>query len=80
MAKNPDDWTELRGEIPRPLADLIDALVLARGGRAKSVDRMTVVNEVLLKWGRQVAHESMIVHRVTGGNPAGLDSSWLRQE
>ncbi len=72
----PIDFVDMRGRTPRPIVDVLDAVCLARGG----VDRFTIINEVLLKYTRQVAHEAMMVHRVTGSNPRVMDSNWQKPE
>jgi hypothetical protein len=63
----------MRGTTPRAIVDVLDAVAIAR-----RVDRFTVVNEILLRHCRQMAHEANVVMRVTGGNPRILDSDWQR--
>jgi 2-polyprenyl-6-methoxyphenol hydroxylase-like FAD-dependent oxidoreductase len=66
-----DQLVDMRGKTPRPIVDVIDAVALAR-----KVDRFVVVNEVLLRYAREVAHQAMVVQNVTRGNPRLMDSDW----
>ena len=54
---------ELRGEVPREVVDVIDALVQANPGS----NRMTFVRDILSKWVEQKVHESTVVLAVTRG-------------
>ncbi len=69
----PDEPVDMRGTTPRAIVDVIDAIAHAR-----RVDRFTIINDILLRHCRQVAHEATIVMRVTGGNPRVMDSDWQR--
>ena len=55
---------ELRGDCPRDVVDVIDAL---SGARRQS--RMQLVNEILGEWARMRVHEANVVQRVTRSNP-----------
>lgn len=66
-----DDSVELRGQTPKPIVEVLDAICIARG-----CDRFDVVNEVLLKWARQVAHEATVIASVTRGNPKVMETDW----
>jgi hypothetical protein len=66
--------TELRGECPRWIVEVIDAVALARGGPGANIHRATIVNEVLAEWAEKKRHEAMLVHRIAGFNPTGSDS------
>jgi hypothetical protein len=68
----PDDSTaELRGPCPRKVVDMLDAVSGARG-----LNRMQLVNEILLEWARRRLHESTVVARVMRINPEARDSGW----
>lgn len=70
-----EEMVELRGKTPRGIVDVIDAVA-----NAKRVDRMDVVNRVLLLWAREQVHVSTVVGNVTRGNPPLLDSNWTPLE
>lgn len=70
MAKD-DDSIELRGNCPRLIVDVLDAV-----SNARRMSRTELVNEVLKTWARGVLHESSVVARVTRGNPAVASSEW----
>jgi hypothetical protein len=65
-----DRSAELRGECPREILDVLDAISTAR-----DMTRTQLVNEVLGNWARQVRHEHMIVARVCGVIPAESDTA-----
>lgn len=60
--------TELRGECPRSIVNVLDAVSMAR-----DVPRNTIVNEVLGEWAAKKLHESMLINRVAGSNPTGTE-------
>lgn len=66
--------TEFRGEIPRYIIDVVDAVVTARGGQSANVFRTTIFAEVMGIWAKGKLHESILVQRVAGGNPLGMDA------
>lgn len=66
-----DDLVELRGQTPRQIIDVIDAVSAAR-----RISRMELVNRILSKWTRDQLHEATVVSRVTRGNPPVSDSGW----
>lgn len=51
---------ELRGEIPRDLIDVIDAVVQATPG----ANRMSVVRSILEDWCDRKIHEASLIQRV----------------
>lgn len=63
-----DNGVELRGDIPRDLMDLIDAVVLSRGGKERGVFRIHVVEEVLQEWAKHKHREAILITRVTRRN------------
>ncbi len=65
------DVVELRVDIDSDIAQLIDALVLARGGKDKGFYRGDIVGPVLREWAEKVMHESMMVQRVMRGKGCG---------
>jgi hypothetical protein len=69
MRANGEPTTELRGEIPRWVVDILDAVVTARGGQSANVHRTTVVTEVLSEWAEKKLHEASLITRLAAGNP-----------
>ncbi|MDD0837883.1 hypothetical protein PSQ40_04795 [Curvibacter sp. HBC61] len=63
------ETAELRQQVPIDLLQIYDAVSLARGK-----ERFEVVLEVLQKAASQWMHEATLIHRVTRGNPANVDS------
>lgn len=63
------DTAELRGDCPKSILGVLDAVSLAR-----NMTRIALVNEILGEWTAKKAHEAMLVHRVTTGNPAAAES------
>ena len=59
-----DPFVELRGEVPRELVDVLDAVVQATPGAS----RMSVLREILAAWVVREKHRSMLVQRVCYGN------------
>lgn len=51
---------ELRGDIPRDVADVLDAV-----SQAKRIPRMELVNSILQGWADEKLHEATLVVRVT---------------
>lgn len=59
-----DDLVELRGEISRRHADVLDAVAMATPGSS----RMAIVRQVLEEWCARKEHEAMLIARVLRGN------------
>ena len=57
------DKTELRGMAPADLVAALDAIAISR-----DMDRTALVNQVLTKYVKQVAHEMNVLHRMARGN------------
>ncbi|MCX8003687.1 MAG: hypothetical protein N2688_01835 [Burkholderiaceae bacterium] len=55
---------ELRGEVPREVMDVIDAVVQATPGAS----RMSIVREILSEWVDRKVHEATLIQRVRRGN------------
>lgn len=55
---------ELRGEVPRDVMDVVDAVVQATPGAS----RMSVVRAVLADWVEREVHKSTLILRVRTGN------------
>jgi hypothetical protein len=70
-----DDLVELRGKTPKSVVAYLDAFALA-----KRMDRMEVVNRILLTWAREQEHLQSVLASVTRGNPSLPDSGWGRME
>lgn len=71
----PETSVELRGDCPREMVDVLDAISSAR-----RLTRMQLVNEVLGAWVDQKVHEMNIVARVTRGNPTRTAPSGAQVE
>lgn len=65
--------TELRGECPTSIVDMLDAYQL--GHRDEYPTRMALVNEILGKWAAQQRHALSVMNRVLSGNPTGSEST-----
>lgn len=55
--------TELRGMAPPELVAALDAIAISR-----DMDRTALVNSILTKYVKQVAHEMNVLHRMARGN------------
>jgi hypothetical protein len=64
------DKGELRGMVPLPLLQALDAIALARG-----LDRTALVERLLTADVKQICHEATLVSRMTRGNPLATESS-----
>jgi hypothetical protein len=69
------DTVELRGDIPKNLMSIIDAVSMG-----KRVSRMSLVRRILNDWAVKTYHEAMIVERVTKGNPPLTAIDWQDTE
>jgi hypothetical protein len=58
------ETVELRGECPRRIVDVLDAVAVAR-----DKTRIQIANEVLGAWADKVLHEATLVQRVIQRNP-----------
>jgi len=70
-----DDTVELRGDIPKNVMAMLDAV-----STAKRVSRMSLVRKILNDWAVKTYHEAMIVERVTKGNPPLVAVEWQDTE
>ena len=61
---------ELRGDIPRELIDVIDAVAMA-----EKSNRMTVVRKILGEWVEEQVHRSTLILRIRRGNGNAAESS-----
>jgi hypothetical protein len=66
-----DELVELRGNTPRQIIDVIDAVSSAR-----RISRIELVNRILSKWARDQLHEANVVARVIRGNPPLVEGEW----
>ena len=64
------DTTELRGECPRSVVNVLDAVSMAR-----DMTRTALVNQILGAFAEKVLHESILVQRLAGGNPSVSETS-----
>lgn len=64
------DTVELRGDCPREIVDVLDAVSMAR-----NKTRTQLVNEILGAWAEKALHEAMLVCRVRPVNPQRAESS-----
>jgi hypothetical protein len=68
------DVVELRIDVDADVMQLVDALVLARGGKERGIHRADIISPVLQEWYERTVHESTIVQRVLRGKGcAGAD-------
>ena len=58
------DVVELRIVVDADVMQLVDALVLARGGKERGVYRAEILGPVLREWMESKVHEATIVQRV----------------
>lgn len=61
------DFVELRGDVPRADADVMDAIVHATPGAS----RMSLLRDIVAAWAKQERMKAMMVMRVCGGNGTG---------
>ncbi len=64
---------ELRGDVPRNVADVLDAV-----SQARRISRMELVNAILSEWADETLHEATLIVRVTraeGRSPASAGSA-----
>lgn len=62
------DTVELRGEIPRDLADVVDAVSIAEGR-----SRVQQVIVVISEWAERQRRIANVLHAVTRNNPTRTD-------
>lgn len=53
-------YVELRGDMPREVADMLDAVSAAR-----RMSRIELANKILAKWAEDKRHEAEVIQRVT---------------
>jgi hypothetical protein len=63
------DTVELRGDIPRELADVLDAVSIAEGR-----SRVQQVIVVISEWAERQRRIATVLHQITKRNPARPDS------
>ncbi len=61
---------ELRGECPREIINVLDAVSMAR-----DITRTALVNEILGEFTKKKLHESSLVLRLAGGNPSASEGA-----
>lgn len=61
--KGMGELVELRGEVPRELVDVLDAVAISKG-----TNRMVILRAVLTNWVQTKVHEADLIRRVTEGN------------
>jgi hypothetical protein len=70
MLSRSEPTAELRGECPRKILNVLDAVSMAR-----DKTRIGLVNEILGAWAEKVLHETMLVQRVSGVHPIVSDAA-----
>ncbi|MDB5730732.1 MAG: hypothetical protein JWQ03_627 [Variovorax sp.] len=65
------DTAELRGECPREIVDVLDAVSMARNYPSRNA----LVVEILRSWTDKVLHEASVVAAVTRRNPQPSDAA-----
>lgn len=63
------ELVELRGEVPRELVDVLDAVAFSKG-----TNRMVILRSVLQNWVMTKIHEAELIRRVTDGNGSGPEA------
>lgn len=63
FSRSADEQVELRGPCPKWIADVLDAV-----GIARDESRMGLVIEILGEWAHKKMREATLIHRVTRGN------------
>ena len=63
------DHVELRGNTPRKIIDVLDAV-----SSANDVPRIELVNEILGEWVEKKLHEVECINRVMRRNPSTVDA------
>lgn len=61
---------ELRGECPRHIVDMLDAVSMA-----ENTTRTALVNKILQRWEEEERHKHSIVARVLGLKAVGADGA-----
>jgi hypothetical protein len=74
FARGDSNVVELRGECPRQTVNVLDAVSMAR-----NITRTALVNQILGEYAGKVLHESILVQRIAGGNPAVAEASGGQQ-
>lgn len=64
------ETAELRGECPREILNVLDAVAIAR-----NKSRIFVANEVLGEWAKKKRHELTLLQRLDAGNPTCTESA-----
>lgn len=64
------EQVELRQMMPRAVADVLDAVSLARG-----LTRTDLVNQILVEYTDKRVHEATLICRLSRGNPCASDTS-----
>ena len=73
FARGEADEVELRFWCPRSIVNVLDAVVMARGGQSANIHRGTVLTEEMTVWAEKKRHEASLIHRVAGINPTGSE-------
>lgn len=60
----PENFVELRGDCPRDVIDVIDAI-----SGARNQSRLVLVNQILAEWVERRLHEHQSISRVRRVNP-----------
>ena len=74
FSRGAEPTTELRGECPRSIVNVLDAISMARGFPTRNA----LVNQILTEWVDKVLHEHSVLQRVVGINPAGSEAAGRR--
>jgi hypothetical protein len=69
------DTGELRGQTPKSILAVIDAVAIA-----KRKNRIDIVNHVMLAWAKEQVHLATVIANTTRGNPPLPDTDWGRLE
>ncbi len=69
FARAEGNTVELRGECPRKIIDVLDAV-----SHARDMTRTALVNQILGEYTAKILHEVNVVNRVVGFNPTPADA------
>lgn len=68
---NTPETVEMRGDVPRDLYDVFDAVRMARG-----LTKQALLVRIVAEWASKEAHVANVVGRVTRGKAVGSPPEW----
>lgn len=73
-ARKPNDTTELRGECPHWVVNVLDAVSMSN-----NETRTALVNRLLGEWATKKVHEASLIAKLAGINPTTSESTGGQQ-